>query len=134
MNDWDNDDLQVDLTPLIDVTFMLVIFFIMTMSFALPSIELDLPRSETAQRQAEQTASLRLNVSADGAMFYQDRPISLDEAAALLKQGSFKLIELNLDQKAPAQRLIDAADLARLYTEGRLQVNTFIKEGLPEQK
>ncbi len=134
MNDWDNDDLQVDLTPLIDVTFMLVIFFIMTMSFALPSIELDLPRSETAQRQAEQTASLRLNVSADGAMFYQDRPISLDEAAALLKQGSFKLIELNLDQKAPAQRLIDAADLARLYTEGRLQVNTFIKEDLPEQK
>ena len=104
------------------------------MSFALPSIELDLPRSETAQRQAEQTASLRLNVSADGAMFYQDRPISLDEAAALLKQGSFKLIELNLDQKAPAQRLIDAADLARLYTEGRLQVNTFIKEDLPEQK
>lgn len=134
MNDWDNDDLQVDLTPLIDVTFMLVIFFIMTMSFALPSIELDLPRSETAQRQAEQTASLRLNVSADGAMFYQDRPISLDEAAALLKQGSFKLIELNLNQKAPAQRLIDAADLARLYTEGRLQVNTFIKEDLPEQK
>lgn len=134
MNDWDNDDLQVDLTPLIDVTFMLVIFFIMTMSFALPSIELDLPRSETAQRQAEQTASLRLNVSADGAMFYQDRPISVDEAAALLKQGSFKLIELNLDQKAPAQRLIDAADLARLYTEGRLQVNTFIKEDLPEQK
>lgn len=134
MNDWDNDDLQVDLTPLIDVTFMLVIFFIMTMSFALPSIELDLPRSETAQRQAEQTASLRLNISADGAMFYQDRPISLDEAAALLKQGSFKLIELNLDQKAPAQRLIDAADLARLYTEGRLQVNTFIKEDLPEQK
>ena len=134
MNDWDNDDLQVDLTPLIDVTFMLVIFFIMTMSFALPSIELDLPRSETAQRQAEQTASLRINVSADGAMFHQDRPISLDEAAALLKQGSFKLIELNLDQKAPAQRLIDAADLARLYTEGRLQVNTFIKEDLPEQK
>ena len=32
MNDLD-DDLAVDLTPLIDVTFMLVIFFLMTMSF-----------------------------------------------------------------------------------------------------
>ncbi len=37
MSDLD-DDLNVDLTPLIDVIFMLVIFFIMTMSFTLPVI------------------------------------------------------------------------------------------------
>ena len=42
MNDLD-DDLKLDLTPMIDVIFMLIIFFIMTMSFVMPVINVDLP-------------------------------------------------------------------------------------------
>ena len=49
MHDFDDDDLHVDLTSLIDVIFMLVIFFIMTMSFTLPEIELNVPTSTTAE-------------------------------------------------------------------------------------
>ena len=44
----ENDILHVDLTPLIDVIFMLVIFFILTMSFTSPVIDLTLPNSKAA--------------------------------------------------------------------------------------
>ncbi len=128
MGDLDDDDLGVDLTPLIDVTFMLVIFFIMTMSFALPSIDLNLPQSSTAQRQAADTAALQLAVNAKGELFYQKQPLSLQQAAKLLQQGSYQLIEVNLDRAAPAQSVLDCADLARQYTKGQLKINTLIRD------
>lgn len=128
MGDLDDDDLGVDLTPLIDVTFMLVIFFIMTMSFALPSIDLNLPQSSTAQRQAADTAALQLAVNAKGELFYQKQPLSLQQAAKMLQQGSYQLIEVNLDRAAPAQSVLDCADLARQYTKGQLKINTLIRD------
>lgn len=128
MNDLDDDDLGVDLTPLIDVIFMLVIFFIMTMTFSLPSIELELPASETAQRQARQESVLQLSVDAKGDIFYNLNPVSLEDVKELLEGGEHKAIELTIDRQAPAQRMVDFADLARLYTGGHLQINTQIAD------
>ena len=128
MSDLDDDDLGVDLTPLIDVTFMLVIFFIMTMSFALPNIELDLPEATTAERSAKDASAFILNVDAGGQFLRDKQVLTFAQVEALLKQGQFTRIELNLDKSAPAQALIDCADLARQYTTGQLQLNTLLKE------
>ena len=38
---------RVDLTPLIDVIFMLVIFFVMTMTFSKPVLDVVLPAAKT---------------------------------------------------------------------------------------
>ncbi|MBO8415504.1 MAG: biopolymer transporter ExbD [Proteobacteria bacterium] len=124
MNDLDDDDLGVDLTPLIDVIFMLVIFFIMTMTFSLPSIELELPSSETAQREARQDGVLQFSVDAAGAIFCNSRELTLDEVKALLSEDGYQAIALTIDRAAPAQRIVDFADLARQYTGGQLQINT----------
>ena len=64
MNDLD-DDLKLDLTPMIDVIFMLIIFFIMTMSFVMPVINVDLPTSSTANTEAQKT-SLVVAISKNG--------------------------------------------------------------------
>ena len=128
MQDLDDDDLGVDLTPLIDVTFMLVIFFIMTMSFALPNIELNLTQSSTAERSAVKAQALQLSVDASGQFFFNKAPITLNDIANTLQQGQFERIELNLDAAAPAQSVVDCADLARQYTKGQLQLNTLLKD------
>lgn len=128
MNDLD-DDLGVDLTPLIDVTFMLVIFFLMTMSFTLPVIDFTLPTAESAQAQS-QRATVRISVDASGSYMLNNNPC--DEAAlpSLLEAHVLKAneagkeltIELVIDAHAPSQHLIHVADLSRLYTQGRLMV------------
>lgn len=130
MNDLENDDLAVDLTPLIDVTFMLVIFFIMTMSFTLPVIDFNLPQSSTAKSE-ERPYTMRISVDAQGNYTVgADTKATKDAlpeliAAELQKSTEAQhelTLELVIDAAAPSQELIHVADLARTYTQGRLVV------------
>ena len=51
MHDFD-EDASIDLTPVIDVIFMLLIFFIMTTTFSKPVLDIVLPASETSRNPA----------------------------------------------------------------------------------
>ena len=130
MNDLENDDLAVDLTPLIDVTFMLVIFFIMTMSFTLPVIDFNLPQSSTAKSE-ERPYTMRISVDAQGNYTVgADTKATKDALPELITAELQKsteaqhelTLELVIDAAAPSQELIHVADLARTYTQGRLVV------------
>lgn len=128
MNEHD-DDLNVDLTPLIDVIFMLVIFFIMTMSFTLPVIDFNLPQSGTAQSESR-TATIRVSVDAHGNFSAGETPCTVDELETIIEkrmvecndQNEELSIELVISSDTPTQHLITVADLARTYTHGRLLV------------
>lgn len=129
MNDLDDDDLRVDLTPLIDVTFMLVIFFLMTMSFTLPVLDFTLPESQTAQVEVHR-ATVRLSVDASGSYFLNNEPFTYADLSQKMQEhvlsahnaGQELTLELLIDAKAPSQYLINVADLARIYTQGRLSI------------
>ena len=128
MSDLD-DDLNVDLTPLIDVIFMLVIFFIMTMSFTLPVIDFDLPQSSTAQAE-QQGRTMRISVDINGNYIVDEQERTLVELNDLVKERMVTCqqdhedltLELVIDSQSPTQYLINIADLARAYTQGRLIV------------
>ena len=128
MSDLD-DDLNVDLTPLIDVILMLVIFFIMTMSFTLPVIDFDLPQSSTAQAE-QQGRTMRISVDINGNYIVDEQERTLDELNDLVKERMVTCqqdhedltLELVIDSQSPTQYLINIADLARAYTQGRLIV------------
>lgn len=132
MEDFD-DDLHVDLTPLIDVIFMLVIFFIMTMSFALPTIDFLLPQSTTSQVSAERSDVFSLQINTSGQYFYEGRQITRQELIDLIKAADNPAIELAIDKNAPAQYLIDIADISREYSQGRLSISTVREEATAEQ-
>ncbi len=121
------DDLNVDLTPLIDVIFMLVIFFLMTTTFALPVIELTLPNSTTATAVPQKPNTLKVLIDSTGQILVENKILLKNELDAYLSSHNYKNIELSIDAKAPAQALIDLADLARMHTNGSLSITT-IKE------
>ncbi|MDR3312112.1 MAG: biopolymer transporter ExbD [Spirochaetaceae bacterium] len=57
-----------DLVPLIDVVFQLILFFLVSTTFAvLPGIRIDLPESDTAEPAV--TGELAIQVQADGALW-----------------------------------------------------------------
>ena len=66
MNDFD-EDASIDLTPVIDVIFMLLIFFIMTTTFSKPVLDIVLPASETAEEPSRKNAELLISVKAGSA-------------------------------------------------------------------
>ena len=122
MNDLD-DDLNVDITPLIDVIFMLVIFFIMTMSFTLPVIDVVLPQSTTSS-QVQKNNNIVICVNKGGDILYKDKIIDKNELIAIIEDTPKATLELNIDGQSVTQNLIDIADIARKYTDGRLIINT----------
>jgi biopolymer transport protein ExbD len=72
------------MTPMIDVVFQLILFFLVSTTFAvLPGISLDLPTSTTAE--GTRTNGITITASADGSVFVNAEKISLDGLDAALK-------------------------------------------------
>ena len=69
---------RVDLTPLIDVIFMLVIFFVMTMTFSKPVLDVVLPAAQNSEVK-KKTAELVISVKSDGKYFFNDQEIPKEE-------------------------------------------------------
>lgn len=66
-----------NMTPMIDVVFLLIIFFLVASHFAKQeSIELDLPVANSATVDNEETKRVTLNVKEDGSLFLGSFPIT----------------------------------------------------------
>ena len=59
----DDFDADIDLTPLIDVVFMLLLFFILAASFSQPVLQVALPAAGTADSHAGARTSRRAAAS-----------------------------------------------------------------------
>jgi len=74
----------VDLVPMIDVVFQLILFFLVSTTFAvLPGISLDLPHSTTAE--STRTNGITITVGADGALFVNAQPVKIEGLDAALE-------------------------------------------------
>jgi biopolymer transport protein ExbD len=73
----------VDITPLLDVVFQLLLFFILTSALVQPSIELDLPVSNQSSEALE--ADLVIAVDSEGRIFFNNRTVNLEEIESILR-------------------------------------------------
>jgi biopolymer transport protein ExbD len=77
--------LEVEITPMIDVVFLLIIFFMVAAQFArVTRAELDLPKEPGEQTQVAEEAGLVINVLADGTIIVNEHEADLDELAAVV--------------------------------------------------
>lgn len=74
---------QLDLIPMIDVVFQLILFFLVSTTFIqLPGISLKLPSSSTAD--AVETAGITLTVRDDGMIWLDDQSVTIETLATRL--------------------------------------------------
>ncbi len=108
----------IDLVPMIDVVFQLILFFLVSTTFAiLPGITLQLPASSTA----EPTAMTRLAigvVSRDEVYLNKDRTTleGLAEALAKLSESEraeIKSVTLEADKSVPYGLTVEVLDILR---------------------
>ena len=87
---------KMDLTPLIDVIFQLLLFFILSTTFKnSPSFEVDLPQVSSDQMIMDDN-TWTLTVGADGRMVAVDREVEQDQLLELLKEQVSLNPELSL--------------------------------------
>ena len=69
---------QVDLVPMIDIVFQLILFFLVSTTFAiLPGIKLRLPQSTTAEGSSMQ--GITITVDKNGLIFFNEKEVLINE-------------------------------------------------------
>lgn len=69
---------QVDMIPMIDIVFQLILFFLVSTTFVLlPGITVRLPSSSTAE--GGETRGVVITLSAEGGIWFNDRAVSAEE-------------------------------------------------------
>lgn len=112
----------VDLTPLINVFFLLLIFFIFTSSFIFqPGIKVRLPKAVTSE--VIQQENVVIIITKDDLVYLNDREITQDELKSNLrlmaKENASLLIKA--DSRATLGRIVQIWDMCR--NEGVSQIN-----------
>jgi len=108
---------QLDLTPMIDVVFQLLIFFMVTAVFAItPGLDIKLPEADTAQ--APDKENLFIVVDQDGNMKLNHKTVTFanlkDELVskrAIL--GNTTAIIIQGDERATHGQIVNIMDIAR---------------------
>lgn len=113
---------QIDLTPLIDCLFMLIIFFVLSMSFSKPVLDIVLPEAKHAQPDTVRDEIL-FSVKADGSFWLNEAPSSLDALTAALDAHPAQRLNIYMDQEAPFHHFISVLEVAKQKREGRFVIS-----------
>jgi biopolymer transport protein ExbD len=117
----------VDISPLIDVVFLLLIFFIVTTVFVKETgIEVSKPRAASAEDL--QKRAVLIAVTSEGRVWYGGREIGMDGiravVSAMMEEDSEIPVIIRADAAAPTADTVEAVDAAKLAGAGSVSLAT----------
>ena len=107
---------QIDLTPMLDVVFIMLIFFIVTSSFVKePGVELFKPQASTTE--ACDRGTIIFAVDGRGDIYYNKNKVPMERAARMVEAAKKEAPQANMviqvDQDTPAYVVEDLYDAVR---------------------
>ena len=116
--DTGEQDNAIDLTPMLDVVFIMLIFFIVTASFVKESgFDVNRPPNTQQPPKDDEVKNILVNVAADGQLFINRRPV---DAAALVPnikrlyaENPKGAVVIQAEDDSKNERLITVMDAAR---------------------
>lgn len=117
---------EINISPLIDVVFILLIFFIVTTVFVDETgVEVEKPRA-ASQKELDQN-SILIGITAEGGVYHSGREIGVGGVrsviARLLKGEDFPVV-IQADKRAETQKTVEVLDEAKLAGAVRVFVST----------
>ena len=111
------DDVNIDLTALIDVVFLLIIFFMVTTTFQAKSgISIRLPEADS-QMASEEVKRVVVSVKKDGNTFFGDEKVDMktlgEKFAEVAKSKADTLVVIRADESVAHGRVVTVMDSAR---------------------
>jgi biopolymer transport protein ExbD len=112
---------QINVTPLLDLAYVLLIIFIILTTATVQGIKVNLPKA-SAQPSLAENKTKAISITADGTIYLDTFPVSLPELENLLRQYKSQTPDLPViikaDSSIPYQRVVDVLDLV-----GRLEIS-----------
>lgn len=94
------DSAEIDITPMMDIVFIMLIFFIVTTSFV-KEAGIDVNKPEAAQAQPQKTATIFIAIRANGEVWMDKRPVDVERVSANIER---------LRAESPTDTIIVQAD------------------------
>jgi biopolymer transport protein ExbD len=107
---------EVNLTPMLDVVFIMLIFFIVTASFV-KEAGIEVNRQYAATAEPKETASILVAIAENGQVWIDKRPIDVRAARAnierLRAENPQGAVVIQADKNAKSGVLVQVLDAAR---------------------
>ena len=120
------DAVSLDLTPMIDMVFILLIFFLVTASFSKMNA-IDIQRPDGATNDLSGSVSLVVAVDAENGIWLEGEPIDITQVRSQVKSLSSSdhtAVVINADKSVNTGRLIAVLDQIRLAGVDNVAVAT----------
>lgn len=107
---------DLDLSPLIDMVFILLIFFMVSTTFV-KDMKIDLERPGAATAEAASTKALRVNIDSGGNIYIDGNPVRpwmVQSRVREFLESTGGTVLVITDRRVPADRLIEVVDQCRL--------------------
>jgi biopolymer transport protein ExbD len=119
---------RVDITPLIDVVFLMLIFFMVSTTFDKQTqLKVDLPEAASQDTAAEKAEQIDITIDARGQFYVNERELVTHDAPTLrqtlqkIADGRADLpIIVSGDRNAPLQSMMTVLDVAAQLGMARL--------------
>ena len=112
-----SEEPRIDLTPMVDVVFLLLIFFMISTTFVeSPGISIKLPEASTQSVERE-PKEIKIYLSQKGNIYYLDKEISLEDYRTILAEHRAEAenttVLLLADQESRHGKVVTLMDYAR---------------------
>ena len=128
----DKPSFSIEITPLIDIVFLLVIFFVVTSKVGESQfLSLDLPKTESFNYKTVQTSN-KIVISKDGSIYINDKLININNLDDL-EQEIFELnnngesLILSAESESLHVWVITVMDILNKYGFNEIQIRTIEK-------
>ncbi len=123
----DDDESQIDLTPMLDVVFIMLIFFIVTSTFVKEAgVDVTRPDAETAV--PTDSSSIQIGIAANNQIWIEKRQVDKRAVRANVEKGLAEspgaAVIIVADALSNTETLIDVMDQARLAGATSVSVAT----------
>ncbi len=126
-----DDESEINITPMLDIVFIMLIFFIVTTSFV-KETGLDPSRPEAFTAEHKQRANILVAVSDSGQIWMQKRRVDIDEVRPLVEAIVAESPESSAiviaDRGAPTGVVIDVVDQVRLAKVTRISLGAELRD------
>jgi len=121
-------DFLVEMTPLVDVVFLMLIFFMVSTSFNVSdSLKLELPSSKTAT-QDKPVEQVLVSIDASGQLYVQEKAVEDGElrrrVLSISKGDPNMRVVLRADAETRHKRVVYVMDTVRELGMGKLAIAT----------
>ena len=123
---------QLDMAPLIDVVFQLLIFFMLTSNFVVQSgIKVHLPKAISSE--VIRSENLVVTLTGQDLLFLNDQPITINVLTEKIREAAQenKTLMLKADTSASLGRVVEIWDLCRQLGVPQINIATNQKVGEP---